>query len=189
MKKIISFILVVILLITSSLSLVSCEKKVSETEAIMIVEDLVKASYYLNEIFYGKGLPYIEDPDGVYDSIYSPVLPEQLIVTEEILRLETKKVFTASYANSILEHALNMSKGGLSGSGSYQRYVPMSDGYLTVMRDYDVIDITEYDYTSINIEKIKRKKIYANITSNKGVLVEVVVIKEENGWRLDSATV
>ena len=91
MKKIISFILVVILLITLSLSLVSCEKKVSETEAIMIVEDLVKASYYLNEIFYGKGLPYIEDPDGVYDSIYSPVLPEQLIVTEEILRLETKR--------------------------------------------------------------------------------------------------
>ncbi len=189
MKKILSFILCIIILVTSSGFLVSCDKKVSEAEAIMIVEDLVKASYRLNEIFYGEGLPYIEDPDGQYDSIYSPVLPEQLIVTEEILRIETKKVFTASYANSILEHAFNMSKGGVSGSGSYQRYVPMSDGYLTVMRDYKVIDITEYDYTSINIEKIKRKKIYANITSNKGVLVEIVILKEENGWRLDSATV
>ena len=82
-----------------------------------------------------------------------------------------------------------MSVGGVSGSGSYQRYLTGSDGLLTVYRDYKVMNVSKYDYTSINIEKIKRKKIYANITTNKGVLVRLVILKEDNGWRLDCPTV
>ena len=155
----------------------------------MIVEDLVKASYELNEIYYGKGLDYEKSPDGEYTSIYSHVSMDELYVTEDILKIRTKEVFTASYASSIIDWAFNMSVGGVSGSGSYQRYLTGSDGLLTVYRDYKVMNVSKYDYTSINIEKIKRKKIYANITTNKGVLVRLVILKEDNGWRLDCPTV
>ena len=189
MKKFISFILCIILLISSSLILTSCNKKVSETEAIMIVEDLVKASYELNEIYYGKGLDYEKSIDGEYDSIYSHVSLDEIYVTQEILSIRTREVFSASYANSIIDYAFNMSLGGVGGSGSYQRYITGSDGFLTVYRDYKVMDITEYDYTSIKIEKIKRRKITATVMSTENEAVEVVIVKESSGWRLDSATV
>lgn len=188
MKKIFSFILCIILLVSSSFTLVSCDKKVSEIEATMIVEDLVKASYELNEIYYGKGLSYEESIDGEYDSIYSHVSMDEIYLTEDILSIRTKEVFSASYANSIIDYAFNMSLSGV-GTGSYQRYITGSDGLLTVYRDYKVMDITEYDYTTIKIEKIKRKKIIATIQSTENETVDVVIVKELNGWRLDSATV
>ena len=87
----------------------------------MIVEDLVKASYELNEIYYGKGLDYEKSIDGEYDSIYSHVSLDEIYVTQEILSLRTREVFSASYANSIIDYAFNMSLGGVGGSGSYQR--------------------------------------------------------------------
>jgi len=189
MKKIIKAFICVLLVSLICLSLTSCGEKVSEAEATTIVEDLEKASCELNDIYYGKGLDYEKSPDGEYDSIYSHVSMDEIYVTEEILSLRTKEIFSASYANSIIEYAFNMSVGVVGGSGSYQRYITGSDGFLTVYRDYKVMEITEYDFKTVKIEKIKRRKITATINSTENEEVEVIIVKEANGWRLDSATV
>ena len=60
---------------------------------------------------------------------------------------------------------------------------------LTVMRDYSAREITQYDYSTIKIEKCKKNKIVATILSTENEVVEIYLIKELNGWRLDSATV
>ena len=59
---------------------------------------------------------------------------------------------------------------------------------MTVYRDYRVRDITEYDYSTIEIKKIKRKEIKATVVSTENEVVDVVLVLERNGWRLDSVT-
>ncbi len=187
MKKYLRAFICLIFVLVFSLSLVSCEKKVEEAEALALVKEFLEESYELNEIYYGKGLAYQKSEDGEYTSIYSPVLRDQPYITEAILRAKTEDVFSASYSNSIISYHFSVTQG-IAGGASYPRYFTGSDGFLTVYRDYKVIDITEYDYSTIEIKKIKRKEIKATVVSTENEKVDVVLVLEKNGWRLDSVT-
>ena len=100
-----------ILISVFSLSFISCNKKVTEDEAIKLVKEFLTESYELNEIYYGKGIDYEKNEDGVYDNIYSPVLKNQPYTTEAILRAKTEDVFSASLASSILGYHFNLTQG------------------------------------------------------------------------------
>ena len=72
----------------------------------------------------------------------------------------------------------------------FARYIEF-DGHLHIRRDIDVIDIAKYDFSTTVIEKCSKRFIRAKIkTSNfeKNDYVEIVLINEDNGWRIDSAT-
>lgn len=187
MKRFFKSFICLILVLVSVLSLVSCNKKVSEEKALALVKEFLEESYELNEIYYGKGIEYQKSEDGEYASVYSPVVRNQPYVTENILRAKTEDVFSASYANAIINYHFSMTQG-LVGGGNYPRYFTGSDGFLTVYRDYKVIDITEYDYSTIKIKKIKRKEIKATVVSTEKEVVDVILVLEKNGWRLDSVT-
>lgn len=187
MRKYLRSFICLILALTFALSLVSCDNKVSNEEALEMVKKFLDESYELNEIYYGKGLDYQKNEDGEYNNIYSPVLRNQPYVTESILRAKTQDVFSASLANSIISYHFNLTQG-VAGGSNYPRYFTGSDGYLTVYRDYKVIDITEYDYSTIEIKKIKRKEIKATVVSTENEIVDVVLVLEKDGWRLDSIT-
>lgn len=188
MKRAIKILLCLVLILTFVFSLCSCDKKLSETEAKMLVEDMVKASHELNEILYGEGMRYEESLTGEYYSIYSHIAMDQPYLTEHSLKVRIQEVFSASYANSIIGYTFTLTQGVVGGKNN-PRYFTGSDGYLTVYRDYEKLDITDYDYTTIKIEKIKRSKIVATVTSTENEVVEVTLVKEANGWRVDSATV
>ena len=183
LRIIISLLLICIM----TLSLVSCESKVSEEEAVSLVKKFVEDSYELNEIFYGKGLSYYESVDGEYSSVYSAVKLDEKYTTSKELKDRTREVFSASYANSIIGYVFSLTPG-IYGQSKQPRYSE-SGGYITVLRDYEVIDITEYDYDTVKIKKIKRKEIKATIMSTENEEVEIVLVLEADGWRLDSATV
>lgn len=175
------------MVIIFSLSLISCNKKVTKEEASELVKEFLTESYELNEIYYGKGIDYEKNEDGIYDNIYSPVVKDQPYTTEAILRAKTEDVFSASLASSIIGYHFNLTQG-IAGGVNYPRYFTGNNGFLTVYRDYEVIDITEYDYSTIEIKKIKGKEIKATVISTENEVVDVVLVLERNGWRLDSIT-
>ena len=181
-KAIISLLLICII----GLSLTSCESRVSEEEATVLVKKFIEDSCELNEIFYGKGLSYYENEDGEYSSIYSPVKLDEKYITISALKERTREVFSSSYSNSIIGYVFSLTPG-IYGESSKPRYSE-SGGYITVLRDYEVIEITEYDYDTVKIKKIKRKEIRATVMSTENEEVEIILVKERDGWRLDSAT-
>ncbi len=185
--RILKFITSLLLICIMTFTLTSCDSKVSEEEAISLVKRFVEDSYELNDIFYGKGLSYYESEDGEYGSVYSAVKLDEKYITISALKDRTREVFSSSYANSIIGYVFSLTPG-IYGQSVQPRYSE-SGGYITVLRDYEVIDITEYDYDTVEIKKIKRKEIRATIMSTENEVVEIILVKESNGWRLDSATV
>ena len=179
-KSLLSIALVIVMLF----SLVSCEKNVEENEAKELVKNLVSESCKLNEILYGEGLPYEENTS---ENKYAPVSIDAEYKTLFSLKEKIRGVFTSSYSNSLIEYIFSYTPG-VYGGGTYPRYEEQG-GWLVVLKDYNVREITEYDYDTIEIKKIKRKEIKATIKSTENETVEIVLIKEADGWRLDSATV
>ena len=179
-KSLISLILVLVI----SLSFASCEKRVSEKEATELVKELVKESYELNDILYGEGLSYIETES---QSKYAPVDMNERYTTLYSLKEKMKEVFSSSYANSLIEYIFSYSPG-VYGGGTLPRYEEQG-GWIVVLKEYEKREVTEYNYDTVKIEKIKRKEIRATIKSTENEVVEIVLVKELDGWRLDSATV
>ena len=64
------------------------------------------------------------------------------------------------------------------------------DDMIYVNKDYvPVVDkVATYRYDNIEITKISKRFIEANIYTSDNELVEVTLIKENNEWRLDSIT-
>ena len=139
------------MIFTLTFPLVSCGG-MEEAEAKVLVEEIVKRSVTLNDILYGKGMEYEKSPDGNYLTIYTRVKDSAPFKTKKELEKEIKEVFTAAYANSLVSHAFTLTPG-LFGDNSYPRYQEGSDKVLTVMRDYEAREITQYDYSTIKIEK------------------------------------
>ncbi|MBQ8393261.1 MAG: hypothetical protein IJX51_05755 [Clostridia bacterium] len=185
-KRIIFILLAIALIVGGVMLIIEFTTRPEEEEALVIVEDLVKASCELNEIYYGKGLNY--DDSMIYQSVYRQVDLNEKYKTVDILSARTKEVFTASYANSLIQYHLNPSVGGTGGL-TKSRYIEDSTGLIAVYKDYESIEITQYKYDTIKIDSIRSKRIVATIMSTEGEEVEVVIRKETDGWRLDSATV
>lgn len=190
MKK--SFIILVLAL--SLLCLSSCVEKLTQEEAIAVANELVSASIELNEIYYGEGLPYsTEDSMAV---IYAPVTDEAKYLTEAELKEATLSVFTENYANSIFAMYLtgySDDDGGII----YARYVDNGERLTINVNSEPLVENTRtYDYDSVEIVKLRRKKIvvsydtFVNGVADVKVEVTLVLSDTESGtvWRIDSPT-
>ena len=145
--KIMSFILIVIF----AVSIMGC-KSVSDTEAKAIFNTLVKESYELNVIYFGEGLEHQLVDD---DSLYVPVKGSENYTAKLPLVERTREIFSSDYASDIIKTAFEGEMGAVGTTAVYARYIEY-EGYLSVMRENDFVEIT--------------------------------LINEENGWRIDSAT-
>ena len=187
-KRAFSIMVSFILIASMAMSMTGC-KKVSEEEAINLVKSLVSRSYNLNVVYYGEGLKYKES--GNPNQIYLPVQENEIYVLRSVLIKDTYEVFSETLALSIVDMAFGGAEGGTSASSVQSRYmVEGDDDWLLVNKDYKSVkkEITKYNYDTIEITKISRRFIEANIKSTKGENVEVVLIKQGESWRLDSIT-
>lgn len=194
MKRTIS-ILLLILTLALSICLIGC-KRVKKDEAKEIVKELVMASYDLNVIYFGEGLKHDENAEG--ENGYVKVDDDALYTSRKELIKETRRVFTDSYAQEIINTSFYGMAGGIEGTANYARYLLDEEGYLMIKKDSDVIDgdIAQYDYDSIEIVKIKKNLIIAridtvNLDSNQTVQINISYSADIDGnmdWRLDSAT-
>lgn len=200
-----------ILLITTLLLLSSCGGSMTEAEVSAVLAELIPASYPLNEIYFGEGLPISDDRADVeafYAAVgmdndislnYHPVSPEAPYTTAEAIREATLAVFSDSYA----DYLFTMAFDGLSSvfnedteqqvtqTVSYARYME-TDGILTVRMNIgeDAIPLNRtYDTNDIEIIRDKLNGVHgyllvevqSYVDGQPDVKVEVKLVKNAEG--------
>ncbi|MBO5286864.1 MAG: hypothetical protein J6B34_01935 [Clostridia bacterium] len=186
-KRIIGISLSIMLILSFCISIVGCGNKVSEETAVSLVKTLVNESYFLNVAYFGNGLEYLEE-DIEENNLYAPVSPSESCTTKKQLVEKTRKIFSSSYASSMIETAFNGVKDATGTSAIYARYMVYDGDRLYVYREIEGIEINKYDFSKIEITKISGSFIQANMFTEKGDTVNITVINENGEWRLDSAT-
>ncbi len=188
-KRIIAFCLIIIFVLSITPALASC-KRMKDDEAKKEIERLVTESYILNVIYFGTGLKHEITSEDKGD--YIKVSEDALYTEKKPLVEKTREIFSSDYAQGIISSAFVGAGGGISSTATYPRYIEDSDGTLTIRRDSVVIDeIAIYDFSTMNIIKNSRNSIIVRImTKNleKNQEVQIQLVYEENGWRIDSST-
>jgi hypothetical protein len=175
-----------VLLLSSVVLLPSCKRQ-SDEEAYAIACDLLERSYNLNVAYYGEGLAY--DEDELVEGSYYHVSMDAPFTRRSDLINETKAVFSERIASDLVDVYID----GTASLGVvlYARYITGYDGYLTVRKDYDNIldEVEKYDASTLEIKKNNRREIRATVQNvDKTAEIEVVLVYEANGWRVDSPT-
>lgn len=177
----------------------------SEEEIREIYRDLVEESYVLNDVYYGDGLPFVEDEKAVATLLglaagtelsvnYMPVSKEAPFQTEDEIRAKTAEVFSPDMCALLYEIGFTGVSTEDESRVAFARYV-QQDGFLTVRIDLaeDAINVARtYDFDAMTVISDKGGRIRAEFPSfldgEKSVNVKITVVKTEDGWRLDSPT-
>lgn len=177
------------------ISFVSCAAAPTEDEAIEIIESLLPRTYLLNEIYFGKGMDYIDDGSV---GRYMPVSDDSPYLTEEELRTATEAVFSSDYSEAIFDIYLTGYSDDDTGSIIYARYYEYGDRlYIDTEAEVLVSSERTYDLESVEITSLSSRFIVFTAQSYlDGVADEVIEItitseKDDDGetvWRVNSAT-
>ena len=205
LKRFFAIFMSTILIAVMAISLVGCGPEESEAKAL--VKDLVSRSEELNEIYFGKGLRYKDT--GNSNDVYLPVDEKEKYTQKSKLVTATRKVFSSDYASSIINMAFNGVQSEINQNSVISRYMVMSDesnyDILYVNKSYEplVNKLPEYDFDTIVITKTSSRFVEATIeamvevteqtetgpvTQMKKMTIDVTLVLEDDGWRLDSAT-
>ena len=198
MKRTVSLILAAVIL----LLFVSCggekNREYNEEEVKAAAEVLILKSAKLNDIFWGAGIPYEEDDNyknGLYypaDFTYLHNLGAQTV--DDILKL-TAQVFTKGYTVSIYSSTFS-SQTGDYGMAGYTRYYQGTE-CIMVYSAYKPLLTDNVEYITEELEVIGSKgqvvtvKLPIKVTRGGEVQqsqIEVNLIEEDEGWRIDSPT-
>ena len=198
MKRILSLLLASVLLF----SLASCGGSgLSDDEIRDVYADLIEQSYLLNDVYYGDGLPFVNDPEtmaalaGASSRFsYMPVDKNAPLKSEAEIREATLAVFTKDMCEHLFVLAFEGMSTGDDETVVYARYIEMEE-ILTVR-----IDLAEealplgrvYDLDSMDILNQSGNRIVASFATSvdgePSVNVKLTLVKTAEGWRLDSPT-
>ncbi len=196
-------LVVIFLVIFTVFALSACEKKPTDEELLAAARPLVEQSVLVNDIFYGKGIPYITENVGITAQAmgnYSPADKEFLsangIENTDDLRKLVSKVYSSGVCNVIFTTKLSSVSDGTVYAG-YAEYIDLTSGLCVYTKRENYINAeVEYDFDSMEvIEKTSDKarvKIEVKLSQTKGYQIrekEFDMIKTEDGeWLLDSMT-
>ena len=183
-------------------------RKYDEKEIVAEAQRLIKESEILNEIYWGRGIPYIEDEshsNGSYypaDEIY---LSKLGITTLEDLKSKTRAVFSSDMCKSqIFGTILDSTSSGMqmvSYVRYYQKFIDENSEVpecIMVNKNYKcfLYDDVEYNYESIKVIGSRGNYVTVSIdctaTNDEGLssksTIEVDLIEESDGWKLATPT-
>ena len=178
----------------------SCGRKYDDDEIIAAAAELIEASYEINTIFFGEGLPTV---DGAEDDImkYREIAEDSPYHTKDEIKNAALEVYTSGYCEILFEKAFS----GISvemGDGSEveeaaivdARYVDY-DGRMVMLppKEGDVMLLNRtYDTSSIKVVMKKSSRADISVASfvdgEPAGDVVLTVIMTENGWRLEDPT-
>lgn len=204
MKKLLSIIMIISLVGL----LFSCkDRKYDEAEVKAAAEELIKTSEVLNEVFWGRGIDYIEDANtgnGYYREASYSALKKLGFSTISELEKMTRATFSESYADSALSttvSSISDEDGVQILARYYQKYTDETYTEPQCIMVYTVavpllLDKVEYDYSSLRVTHSKKETVYVEIdckvTTNEGKsqtkTIEIGLVEEEDGWRIDTPT-
>lgn len=201
--RIAAFVALFLLIISS---LISCDRRYDEEEVKRAAEELILLSVPLNEIYYGKGIDYRSDlstSNGKYFEASYTSLQKFGIETIDDLVNKTTRVYTTEFSEEIFETKIG---GVYSGEGSFElsRYYQKTDaltGENICIMVYSLAkvyleDEVEYYFDGMTVLGSKEERVFVSVPvtvtnkegkSQKGE-IEVALVEEESGWRLDSPT-
>lgn len=200
MKKITT--LLALLLIV--LSLTSCGNPPDAAELRPVAESLIEASHAINDIFFGEGLPAIErdsqfaidnhvyymDEHGNYDYITEDC-PYQ---TTDQIKAAAEQVYSDEYLTSIYE-TMFIGVADEHAGMLYARYLDTDEGLKKSNIHESMIKARRvYDYDSMTVVKPSNDK-FVNLEfdthlegESEVTRVRLTLVREDDGWRLDSPT-
>lgn len=179
------------LLVISLITTFGCGSNApSGEEIVALVEERVKASEELNEIYFGEGLPVdiLRASVGYYKYV-SKDSPYQSIAQ---IKEATQKVFSSEYSNLLFQNAFS----GTNEEGVgivYARYAE-KDGELMVYTNLEAILTAKrtYHFDTVKVLKKNGRSVTVEIEtedeSGTKLTVKLKMVKENDIWLLDSPT-
>ena len=213
MKKRILTLFLTLCVLTSGMAMfTSCSRAPAVEDIYDRVVELVEASYDLNTVFYGAGLPvyktdseYAEFTHMYYDfahkGSYEYVMPRAQFLSEEQIRTAAERVYSKDYLEKVIYPATFVGYAIDDGMGdaafAYARYMQEYDSFYQSTQDESYIDgMRVYDYSTMEIVKpSKADSCYVTMLSwleDKPEIVTSVrlrlVLQDDGMWYLDSFT-
>ncbi len=205
MKKVLIILITAICILSAS----SCgneppvvNREYDEKEVEAAARQLIMQSLSLNEIYWGDGIAHSEDrntADGIY--YMAVILPDTGFSTLDELRALTEETFSKGFTEQIYSTPIFIGSSDTTMCRYYQKY-SAADGTtpeaIMVNTEWKplIVDDVTYDFESVKAKGSVGEKVYVTISCTvtragyepqKRVL-EVALIEEEGGWRLDSPT-
>ena len=203
----------ILLTIPLLLALASCTPANDPDTVRAALDSLVTKSYALNEVYFGAGLPISDDREDVerfYASFdtdiasinYHPVAADAAFHSEDEIRAATEAVFSESYCAYLFERAFSGisdtfdagTENEVTKTAAYARYIQYGDT-LTVrlnLADEAIPLNRTYDCADAEILENKKNSVTFSVPSSVNGLpdeeIEIKIVRESDGWRLDSPT-
>ncbi len=215
MKKVYKILVAVLLLTGTLIGCVGCAGRAPKLEQIYDrVVALIEASYELNEIFNGKGLPYYDRNLPIYESLYSDYTKEGITKDYHIVSSqakyhsveEIKQAAREVYSSALLESSVfpSMFDGLMVNTpGATNKYLPAryiqdnTDLYILIEdeKDYHPTPLI-YDYATMKIIRPSNAsrvsisiKAWEEDKPEQVLEIELFLLKENGVWLLDKLTV
>ncbi len=184
--------------------LYGCMPQYDVSEVPAAAKELIEASYEINTIFFGEGLPTIgyDGSDELMGDSYSVLTEDSPYKTEAEIKEAALKVYTEEYCAFLFEKAFIGQEVDFSNDDdSVVEVVQIPARYLTYEGELIVRNVEDderltldrtYDTGNVTIEKKYRKKVVISVP----VFEDGVPAGDEtftlaytpDGWRLDDPT-
>ena len=195
------------------LALASCAPANDPDTVHAALDSLVEQSYALNEVYFGAGLPISDDREDVerfYASFdtditsinYHPVAADAAFQSEDEIRTATEAVFSQSYCTYLFERAFSGisdtfdagTENEVTKTATYARYIQYGETLTVRLNLADEAIPLNRTYDCANAEILENKAAYVlfSVPSTVDGLpdeeIEIKIVRERDGWRLDSPT-
>ena len=203
MKRLVK-VICLLLIVAMLPALVSCDRSYDEAEVKSAASKLISASLFLNEIYYGEGIKYLENSErnnGVYCEADPAFLLDCDFKTLSQLKTKTKEVFSEAHSERMFKGSFSgtfTQSGGSSMARYYQQYDNLGNPqYMMVYSEYE--DMLKgdaiYDLEGIKVLGAEGEIVYVSVDveisydgKTQKNTIKVGLIEEESGWRLNSPT-
>ena len=191
----------------------SCSRPPKVEEIYDRVVELIEASYELNTVFYGAGLPvYKEDStyaefthmyfDFEYQGEYEIVSEYAKFFSDQSIKDAAEKIYSTAYLEDVLYPNAFVGYAIADGTGgsafAYARYLDDGDALHQAIHDKDYLTngMRVYDYSTMKIvSPSKADAIYVSIESwlpsdPSNIMTDPIrlVLQDDGEWYLDSFT-
>lgn len=198
MKKATALILAVLMLVTFSLSMVSCNRSFKKDEVEGAAKELLPKALLLYSLYYGSGIGYMSTgfSDGNYREADPLSLKKYGVKTVEDIKTLTLATFSEAYSQNIFNKYLESFEANDT-VYSYARYTQNAMGeYILVYKDHEPIFDDRMEYDLETVRAVDSKKKFINLTveaivkneegKSKRIPLKFTMFEEEAGWRISS---
>ena len=172
--------------------------RISDTEAKEILSELIPKAQKINDIVWGKGLPVLDSAPPELNSIkgaqYRAVDSSCGFANTDDLKKAIAEVYSQRYIETAINYTAFEGTGAEDGElyATYPRYKDNNDGLLCIDIENPGFELTtEISTDAVKVKSADFEKITIETNAKVGgvtVPLELVLVKEDNGWRLDTPT-